>query len=430
MSEQQFQKVPVKVTRIFRETQKAKALVVVNEGGARSSKSFSLCQHFIFNKLLKIKGYKLLILRKVRHSLKLSTYKMFISILKMYDIYKEKNHNKTDLTYSFPEMDSEVQFGGMEDREKIKSTGWSDIWLEESNEFERDDLTFCKTRINESDDSRIYLSYNPEECWIQELEGKKNVKFIFSNYKDNPFLSSHYINVLKGLKDEDESYYRIYTLGQRAKRGILIYEPYTMEDVYPEIFEDEWYGLDFGYNNPCALGWFGMENINKRDVYLLEKIYQTKLTTPELIDLMKDVIPKEKRDKPIYADSEDPNAIKQIYDAGFNIIGAEKKKGSVYEGIIFTKRYIYHTCKENVNANKERTTYKWKVDRNGKLIDEPVKFRDHFMNCKRYGIYMHNGIIKGNPTTVAEALKEVEKNMRDAEDLESAGVNEGVYLTE
>ena len=170
-----------------------------------------------------------------------------------------------------------------------------------------------------------------------------------------------------------------------------------------------------------------MEDGNAKDVYLDELIYQTKLTTPELIDLMKDLIPVRKREIPIYADSEDPNAIKQIYDAGFNIIGAQKGKGSVYEGIIFSKHYIWHSKKENINANKERTTYKWKVDRDGKLLDEPVKFRDHFMNCKRYGVYMHKGIIQGNPVSIKAALEEARKNIEAAEELET--VSGGAFLT-
>lgn len=422
-------KVKVEVTRVFREIQKATETVIINEGGARSTKSFSLCQHFIFDKLLvkHANPYKLLILRKVRHSLKLSTYKMFIEILKMYGIYDEKCHNKTDMTYRFP-FGNYVQFGGMEDRQKIKSTGWSDIWLEEANEFEREDLTFLKTRLNEGEHARIYLSYNPEECWIQDLEGKPDHKFIFSNYKDNPFLGKHYIDILEGLKEEDDAYYKIYALGQRAKKGILIYNKYIMHDSFDGIeFEDTFYGLDFGYNNPCALLKLQSEKPDDMDIFLTELLYQTHLTTPELIELMKDLIPLKKtgdRDKPIYADSEDPNSIKQIQDAGFNVIPVEKGKGSVREGIIFSKRFKYHSIPLNVNLNKERSGYKWKKDKDGKILDEPVKFRDHLMNDKRYGTYMHKGIMVGNPTNIKDALADVDKG-KDSE----AAVSDA-YLTE
>jgi len=418
--------IPAKVTKVFRKVQKSKAEIIVNEGGAGSTKSYSLCQFLIF-KLLKTPKRKSLILRKIRHSLKLSTYRMFIGLLKLYDVYNERCHNKSDLNYTFSNG-AFVQFLGMDDRQKIKSTEWDDIWMEEANEFEKEDLWFLKTRRNRTgNESQIHLSYNPEECWIQSLEGKKDTEFIFSNYKDNPYASKQYKDTLESLKDEDDAYYKIYALGKRAQRGNLIYTPYILEDAFPEGFEDEYYGLDFGFNSPCGLIKLNSEtlDINEKDIYLTELLYQTKLTTPELIDLMKDLILSDKRDKPIYADSEDPNAIKQIYDAGFNIIPAEKGKGSVREGIIFSKHYKYHTLNTNVNLNKERSSYKWKTDKNGNIIDEPVKFRDHLMTAKRYAIYMHRGIKQGNPTSIKDALR----NIQNAEESESLAIGEGVYLT-
>jgi phage terminase large subunit len=39
-------------------------------------------------------------------------------------------------------------------------------------------------------------------------------------------------------------------------------------------------------------------------------------------------------------------------------------------------------------------TYKWKVDKNGKPLDEPVKFNDDGMDAMRYGIY--NGLKQAN----------------------------------
>ena len=78
-------------------------------------------------------------------------------------------------------------------------------------------------------DNKILMSYNPEICWIQDLEGKKGIQFIFSNYKDNPFLEESYIEMLLSLKDEDVTYYKIYTLGKRARAGNIIYAEYIME---------------------------------------------------------------------------------------------------------------------------------------------------------------------------------------------------------
>jgi phage terminase large subunit len=32
-------------------------------------------------------------------------------------------------------------------------------------------------------------------------------------------------------------------------------------------------------------------------------------------------------------------------------------------------------------------SYKWKVDKDGKVLDEPVKFMDHAMDAIRYAVF-------------------------------------------
>ena len=385
----------VPVTRIFRETWKSRAKVIINEGGARSTKSISLCQ-YVIRKCREKANVKILVLRKTRVSLRLSTYRDFIGLLKEYNIYDETRHNKSDLIYTF-ETKSFVRFSGMDNISQVKSTGWNIVWLEEANEFTKDDYLFIKTRLSEAgEDNKILMSYNPEICWIQELEEKEGIQFIFSSYKDNPFLEKNYVNMLESLKDEDITYYKIYTLGQRARAGNLIYEPYIMEHFFPNV-RNIWFGLDFGFNHPTALIEVGMQGWDSKDIYLTEQIYQSHLTTPELISLMKEKIPEDKRREPIYADSEDPKAIQEIYESGFNIMPAEKGPGSVRQGILFTKRFKFHTLQENVNLNKEAKRYKWKIDKDGNVLDEPVKFRDDCMNAKRYALFSHlKDIIKGD----------------------------------
>ncbi len=44
----------------------------------------------------------------------------------------------------------------------------------------------------------------------------------------------------------------------------------------------------------------------------------------------------------------------------------------------------------SVNMIKEIKSYKWKVNKNGITLDEPVKFNDHSMDSGRYGLYTHS----------------------------------------
>ena len=42
---------------------------------------------------------------------------------------------------------------------------------------------------------------------------------------------------------------------------------------------------------------------------------------------------------------------------------------------------------ESANGIKELRSYSWKKDKDGNVIDDPVKFNDHFCDAIRYGSY-------------------------------------------
>ena len=87
--------------------------------------------------------------------------------------------------------------------------------------------------------------------------------------------------------------------------------------------------------------------------------------------------------KEIFADAARPDTIEELYRSGFNVFSADK---SVKDGIntLKSKPIILINAPNGV---KEFKTYKWKTDKNGKAIDEPVKFNDDFCDAARYGIF-------------------------------------------
>jgi phage terminase large subunit len=116
-----------------------------------------------------------------------------------------------------------------------------------------------------------------------------------------------------------------------------------------------------------------------------ELLYENNLTNEELINRLKELIID--KNMPIYADSEEPARIEEIYKCGFNIYPAEK---SVKDGIEFLKRFKIYCQKNDVNFLKEIKNYKWQVDKNGNIIEgKPVKFNDHLIDALRYAVYTH-----------------------------------------
>lgn len=389
----------VQVTKVFRRIERAKAGTVINAGGSGSSKTYSHMQFFLFKRLLTMRNLEICVLRKTRQSNKQSVYKDFIKMLQEYNLYDDSCDNKTDLIYRIPSTNSYIWFGGLDQRSRIKSTQWHEIYLEEANEFSKEDYWFLQTRLYRGQMQkgfrpRIWMSFNPEDCWIFELEGKRDIDFFYSNYKDNDFANKESIERLEGLKYQDDTYYKIYAQGKRAKPKGLIYNPYIMETEFPAEFDETIYGLDFAYNQPTAL----LEiNIKDGEYYLRELLYETKLNNEQLIEKLKILILQENRSKYIFADDEDPSRISEIKAAGFNCHPAKKKL--VKPGIDLCKRKKFHTLADNTNLNKEASIYKWKTDKDGDLTDkvEPVKFRDHLMDAKRYAIVGYEKKVTGGP---------------------------------
>ena len=101
----------------------------------------------------------------------------------------------------------------------------------------------------------------------------------------------------------------------------------------------------------------------------------------------------------IIADSAEPKTIEELYQysrtngGSFNIHPADKGPDSVFHGIQTVNGYKLHITKRSVNLQKEIKGYAWKVDKNGRVLDEPVKFNDDGMNGMRYMIQKHELLI-------------------------------------
>jgi phage terminase large subunit len=375
--------ISIPYTRVFDKLIQTPQPIIVCVGGARSSKSYSIAQLFI-KRLLEEENKNFLILRKTRPSLKLSTYKLFMDLLHKYEIFNRKNLNMSDLIYRH--NTNYVVFTSIDDPEKIKSTEWNYIWLEEANEFTYDDFIVLKLRLSGKTDTmnQMILSKNPvdELGWIhQRLEKEPDVAVITSTHKDNPFISDEYRKILYDLKDTDLTFYKIYTLGEYAQLSNLIYTNWDIIEQVPDSFDEVIYAIDFGFNNPNALLKLGIKD---SEYYLSEQLYQTHMTNQDLIEEFKDLI-KPKSDV-IYADSAEPARIEEISKAGFDVHAANK---SVKDGIDYVKSQKLHIDKNSVNLISEIRTYKYKEDRNGNVLEDPVKFRDHLMDGMRYALYTY-----------------------------------------
>lgn len=366
----------IQVTNVFMRNLEAKTRLVVNQGGTRSSKTFSLAQLFIV-KLQQETDKVLTICRKTIPSLKSSVMRDFFEILTGAGLYAEECHNRANNTYIL--NGNLVEFVSLDQPQKKRGTKRDYLWMNEANEFTFEDYQQLIMRTT----GQAFLDYNPSDefHWIYDkILTRPDCTFIKSTYLDNPFLPDSVKQEIEYLKEVDENYWRIYGLGEKGESKSTIYTNWRLCDDFPDFVDDVVIGIDFGFNNPTAVVKVGC--YDQKYLYIQQLLYETKLTNTDLIARL-----KEMKINPTWAvkcDCADPERIEELRRAGFNAQPCMKGKNSVKNGIDKIKRHSLYITKDSVDVIKEVKFYKWKEDKDGNVLDEPVKFNDHSLDAIRY----------------------------------------------
>lgn len=344
---------------------------IINQGGSRSSKTYSLCQLLIVwclqnpNKVVSI-------VRKTFPALRATVMRDFFEVLKDLNLYEKSSHNMSENIYRFPNG-SLVEFFSIDDEQKVRGRKRDIGWCNEANELWFEDFQ----QLNMRTEYKLIFDYNPSDSssWLYELPKNESV-LIKSTYKDNPFLPESIKRQIEDLKRTDEALYQIYALGEKAISKTNIFNTWDFIPRRPERFTNFVYGLDFGYNHPTALMriyWYD------GDIYIEPVIYESYLTTSELIERFKQLNIEQTVD--ILADYSRPEIIAEMQNAGFNVNNANK---NVKSGINAVKTFKVW-CQEDDNLKKEYNNYKWKKVGDN-ITDEPVKLYDDAMDAVRYAV--------------------------------------------
>ena len=366
--------VTIDTTNVFHKAYKSDTRITCLQGGTRSSKTYSLCQLFIV-KALNETGKVFTICRKTLPALKGTAYRDIINLLKELDLYREENHNKSELSYVLGNNNL-LEFISIDQSQKIRGRKRDYLWLNEANEFNYEDYQQLILRTTE----QIYLDYNPSDpySWIYDkVITRDDCTFIKSTYKANPFLDKDTIAEIERLKDIDPDYWRVYGLGEIGSIQTMIFRNFQLVDEVQGRLVG--YGLDFGFtNSPTALVAIYISDDN---LYIKEMLYEKRLTNTDLANKLKEF--RIDRQSEIIGDSAEPKSIEEIYRQGFNIKPAKKGAG-IHLGIDIMRRYKLHITKDSLNAIKEFRGYKWATDKNGDVLNTPVKVNDHLVDATRY----------------------------------------------
>ena len=358
---------------------------IKNEGGSRSSKTYSLCQVIILY-CLKNPNKLVSIIRKTFPALRASVMRDMLEVMKDMNIYDQKRHNKTNSIYTF-ENGSEIEFFSADDEQKLRGRKRDIAFCNEANELTYDDWTQINMRTTE----KIIVDYNPSEAssYLYQLPLDKTIE-IHSTYHDNPFLSKEQKDEIEDLKRTDDDMYQVFALGKRCFSKQNVYRKWEVILNKPSYLTDFVYGIDFGFSHPTALikVWYCTD---RKELFLEELIYESNLTSGDIVDRM-NVLGVDKG-KPIIADYARPEIINDIRREGYQCFEAIK---DVKDGINAVKLFKIYVDSNSLNIIKENENYKYKKV-NGQITEEVIKLWDDAADAIRYAtMYIKKYHWKGN----------------------------------
>jgi phage terminase large subunit len=384
-------------TRVFSETLKAYNEGfdnIANEGGTRSSKTFSSLQLF---KIITDQSKRRRIITIVSHSLphlEGGAIRDFDNILTEAGIQIERVRTKHPYIYTINKCI--VEFVGFDRPGKALGAARDILLINEANKMP---WTICHHLMQRTTEC-VFLDWNPsEEFWFDEqgIRDRKTTKTIHSNFYDNiQNLSERQLNELKearrkaleeekrGIKGYWWNYWQVYGLG---KKGVLEGVIFPDHQVYSHLPEDvdlfKIWGVDWGGSDPTTFTELNIDHENNR-LYVKEHIYQGQIRNSELIKYISDVIG---RNEYVICDSARKDKIWELQMSGIAAQKCKKYPGVKLDNIDSLNEFIIFVHEDSKNLKSEFEKYKRVKDElTGKFLEEPEDANDHCIDPIGYAI--------------------------------------------
>lgn len=350
--------------------------VIVNKGGTRSGKTWSLLQLCVTLAQCE-PGILISIVGETMPFLKRGVIRDFRTM--MGGAWDADKWNASDKIYTLNNS-SQIEFFSADNEGKVHGSARDVLFINECYfvPFEIYRQLYVRTR------KLVFLDYNPRSrFWVDdELLGKPKVALIHSTFNDNPFLTEQQRQAILSYK-EDSDWWTVYGLGQTGSVEGLIYTKWQTVGEMPQPYKREFYCIDFGFtNDPTAIIRVRLSN---GELWLEELAYNTGMLNSDIVAvLQRNNVP---RGASIVCDSAEQKSIREINNlGGYRAVPCSKGRGSVEAGITAVKAYNLNVTKNSLGIIDELRNYSWKRDVEGRYINTPIDRYNHALDALRYGV--------------------------------------------
>jgi len=364
------------------EAYKAGYRYVVNQGSARSSKTYSIMQ--VLDELARYSpvAKTISVVGKTRPFLKRGVLNDYLNYLRNGGYYNDELYNKTEL--AFIVGISRIEFFSVDQPEKVFAAARDLLYIDEANTMTEE--TFRQLAIRTR--GAIFMSFNPtHEFWaLTDIVKRPNACFIKSSYKNNPYLDENIKQELHEAGERNQNFKRVFVDGEIGVPQDLIFTNWEIGEFDETL--DVVFGEDYGYSNdPTTLVKIAVDD-KKHVIYLDECYYKKGLTTKQIFELNKQYA----GDRLIVGDRSEVRLIDELRFMGNNIVAADNTDGAglISTGLITMQDYLLVVTPTSTNLQSELKSYVW-LDERGKMAID--KF-NHAIDASRYGFMYQRFKIK------------------------------------
>lgn len=273
-------------------------------------------------------------------------------------------------------------------------------WIDEAENVSEIAYQKLLPTVREND-SEVWLTWNPE------LDGSPtdvrfvkspppNSKLIELNYTDNPWFPDVLDQERRADRErlDDQTYAWIWDGAYRENsEAQILAGKYRVAEFEPAAHWDgPYFGLDWGFSQDPTAGvkaWVGDSRL-----WIEYEAGKVGLENDDIAAFMIERLPEIERHV-VRADSARPETISHVKATGNGvrrslprIVGVEKWKGSVEDGVAHLRSYkeivIHPRCPHTL---REARLYSYKVDRlSGDVLTDIVDANNHYMDAIRYGL--------------------------------------------
>ena len=364
----------IKTTKVFEKNLKAYVdgnRYIINQGGARSSKTYSIIQLLILIAMYQKKETYVSIVSATLPHLKRGAMRDFFSVLQSLNMYDENSYNRTDKIYRINK--TQIEFFSVDTAEKVYGSSRDLLFINEANNIDEERARQLVIRTK----GTVFFDFNPTcEFYVHtDYMTRKNSTYIHSTFADNPYLDENIKQELHEAGERNQNFKRVFVDGEIGVSQDLIFTNWEIGEFVENENVAVIYGQDYGYvSSPTTLIKIGVDRKNHL-IYAHECYYLKGLGVDRIAQLNEESAGKGL----IVADSAEVRLIDELKKRGNNIKPAIK--GKVATELLLLQDYKLIITPVSANIIKELQMYRW-LDTNNSV---PVDNFNHAIDSLRYG---------------------------------------------